>query len=270
MHNSWAFCSVWSQTYRFFRLGAAAPAMPGGALGAAAEALPPGEACRTACGTDDACRTLCECPSFGAGDVVDRVTASHTPQVVATCAASVSAQSHTRRIKHGPHHTALTARAQAALGSSLDFGATSGPRGRTTAAAFGGPAGASWRCRRGRRGTNNAGRSAAARRRRALRARQTVGGGGAVCGGGGAPMPPRAATRRRLTLHTQRGRSVDLRRGGARKGQRAGAHVPPAQLAADARGGVRQPAPTRASEGGLRSSRRCVGGSPPQVLQPPL
>ena len=178
MHNSWAFCSVWSQTYRFFRLGAAAPAMPGGALGAAAEALPPGEACRTGCGTDDACRTLCECPSFGAGDVVDRVTASHTPQVVATCAASVSAQSRTRRIKHGPHHTALTARAQAALGSSLDFGATSGPRGRTTAAAFGGPAGASWRCRRGRRGTNNAGRSAAARRRRALRARQTVGGGG--------------------------------------------------------------------------------------------
>ena len=113
---------MWSQTYRFFRLGAAAPAMPGGALGAAAEALPPGEACRTGCGTDDACRTLCECPSFGAGDVVDRVTASHTPQVVATCAASVSAQSHTRRIKHGPHHTALTARAQAALGSSLDFG----------------------------------------------------------------------------------------------------------------------------------------------------
>ena len=100
----------------------------------------------------------------------------------------------------------------------------------------------------------------------------------AVCGGGGAPMPPRAATRRRLTLHTQRGRSVGLRRGGARKGQRAGAHVPPAQLAADARGGVRQPAPTRASEGLIGSSSRgwcagwwCAGGvSPPQVLQPPL
>ena len=110
MHNSWAFCSVWSQTYRFFRLGAAAPAMPGGALGAAAEALPPGEACRTACGTDDACRTLCECPSFGAGDVVDRVTASHTPQVVATCAASVRCkrtvthpQDQTRPAPHCPH-----------------------------------------------------------------------------------------------------------------------------------------------------------------------
>ena len=99
----------------------------------------------------------------------------------------------------------------------------------------------------------------------------------AVWGGGGAPMPPRAATRRRLTLHTQRGRSVGLRRGGARKGQRAGAHVPPAQLAADARGGVRQPAPTQASEGLIGAAgagvggRWCAGGaSPPQVLQPPL